>query len=176
MSSRQRPREAGYANFSLALRVGDVARCAHRWLALRRRRVVRTRAGGRVRVAEILSRKRGLSVGMIRWLHDRLGISAEVLIQPSPSNPPKVNAAPTTGLRLQVRLHRYAPVDRTGRGGAASAPTAAGATASAVIALQYLCPRDHPGTGARHARAPARHPGRLTRRTVTIRERAPFAD
>jgi HTH-type transcriptional regulator/antitoxin HigA len=39
--------------------------------------------GTRTRVAEILNRKRSLSVGMIRRLHDRLGISAEVLIRPS---------------------------------------------------------------------------------------------
>ena len=38
--------------------------------------------GTRARVAEILNRKRDLSIGMIRRLHDRLGISAEVLIRP----------------------------------------------------------------------------------------------
>jgi HTH-type transcriptional regulator / antitoxin HigA len=32
---------------------------------------------------EVLNRKRGLSIDMIRRLHDRLGISAEVLIRPS---------------------------------------------------------------------------------------------
>ena len=37
----------------------------------------------RTRVAEVLNRKRSLSIGMIRRLHDRLGISAEVLIRPS---------------------------------------------------------------------------------------------
>lgn len=39
--------------------------------------------GTRSRVAEVLNRKRGLSIGMIRRLHERLGISAEVLIRPS---------------------------------------------------------------------------------------------
>lgn len=39
--------------------------------------------GTRTRVAEVLNRKRSLSIGMIRRLHDRLGISAEVLIRPS---------------------------------------------------------------------------------------------
>jgi len=39
--------------------------------------------GTRTRVAELLNRKRGLSIGMIRRLHDHLGISAEVLIRPS---------------------------------------------------------------------------------------------
>ena len=42
--------------------------------------------GTRTRIAEVLNRKRGLSVGMIRRLHDRLGISAEVLIRPSRKN------------------------------------------------------------------------------------------
>jgi HTH-type transcriptional regulator/antitoxin HigA len=39
--------------------------------------------GSRTRIAEVLSRKRGLSITMIRRLHERLGIPAEVLIQPS---------------------------------------------------------------------------------------------
>jgi HTH-type transcriptional regulator / antitoxin HigA len=39
--------------------------------------------GTRTRIAEVLSRKRGLSIAMIRRLHERLGISAEVLIRPS---------------------------------------------------------------------------------------------
>jgi HTH-type transcriptional regulator/antitoxin HigA len=39
--------------------------------------------GTRTRVSEVLNRKRGLSIAMIRRLHQRLGISAEVLIRPS---------------------------------------------------------------------------------------------
>jgi HTH-type transcriptional regulator / antitoxin HigA len=39
--------------------------------------------GTRTRVAEVLNRKRSLSIGMIRRLHDHLGISAEVLIRPT---------------------------------------------------------------------------------------------
>jgi HTH-type transcriptional regulator/antitoxin HigA len=39
--------------------------------------------GTRTRVAEILNRRRGLSIAMIRRLHEKLGISAEVLIRPS---------------------------------------------------------------------------------------------
>src|SRR5580693_9146477 len=39
--------------------------------------------GTRTRVAEVLNRKRNLSIEMIRRLHDRLGISADVLIRPS---------------------------------------------------------------------------------------------
>ena len=38
--------------------------------------------GTRTRVAEVLNRKRGLSIDMIRRLHERLGISADVLIRP----------------------------------------------------------------------------------------------
>jgi HTH-type transcriptional regulator/antitoxin HigA len=39
--------------------------------------------GTRTRVAEILNRKRSLSIAMIRRLHDQLGISAEILIRPT---------------------------------------------------------------------------------------------
>jgi HTH-type transcriptional regulator / antitoxin HigA len=39
--------------------------------------------GTRTRVAEVLNRKRNLSISMIRRLHDGLGISVEVLIRPS---------------------------------------------------------------------------------------------
>jgi HTH-type transcriptional regulator / antitoxin HigA len=38
--------------------------------------------GTRTRIAEVLNRKRGLSIAMIRRLHER-GISAEVLIRSS---------------------------------------------------------------------------------------------
>lgn len=38
--------------------------------------------GTRARVAEIINRKRPLSLGMIQRLHSGLGIAAEVLIQP----------------------------------------------------------------------------------------------
>lgn len=39
--------------------------------------------GSRARVSEVLNRKRGLTLEMIRRLHSGLGIPAEVLIQPS---------------------------------------------------------------------------------------------
>jgi HTH-type transcriptional regulator/antitoxin HigA len=39
--------------------------------------------GTRTRVAEVLNRRRGLSIEMIRRLHETLGISAEILIRPS---------------------------------------------------------------------------------------------
>jgi HTH-type transcriptional regulator/antitoxin HigA len=47
------------------------------------RRDLESILGPRARVAEVLNRKRGLSIAMIRRLHDRLGIAAEVLIRPS---------------------------------------------------------------------------------------------
>jgi HTH-type transcriptional regulator/antitoxin HigA len=39
--------------------------------------------GTRARVAEVLNGRRSLSLGMIRRLHDQLGISADVLIRPT---------------------------------------------------------------------------------------------
>jgi HTH-type transcriptional regulator / antitoxin HigA len=39
--------------------------------------------GTRTRIAEVFNRKRDLSIGMIRRLHDRFGIPAEVLIRPT---------------------------------------------------------------------------------------------
>lgn len=39
--------------------------------------------GTRARVAEVMNRRRSLSIDMIRRLHERLGISAEVLIRPT---------------------------------------------------------------------------------------------
>ena len=39
--------------------------------------------GTRNRIAEVLNRQRGLSIEMIRQLHDKLGISADVLIRPT---------------------------------------------------------------------------------------------
>lgn len=39
--------------------------------------------GTRTRVAEVLNRRRGLSIAMIRRLHKALGIPAEVLLRPT---------------------------------------------------------------------------------------------
>ena len=39
--------------------------------------------GSRGRVAEVMSRKRSLSIEMIRKLHAGLGVSADILIRPS---------------------------------------------------------------------------------------------
>ena len=49
--------------------------------------------GTRTRVAEVLNRKRGLSISMIRRLHARLGISADVLIRPSRSRKSRTTTA-----------------------------------------------------------------------------------
>src|SRR5260370_15409706 len=42
--------------------------------------------GTRARVAEVMNRRRSLSIGMIRRLHDHLGLSADVLVRPTPQN------------------------------------------------------------------------------------------
>ena len=47
------------------------------------RRELEPLIGTRTRVAEVLNRRRGLSIAMIRRLHQKLGIPAEVLIRPS---------------------------------------------------------------------------------------------
>lgn len=39
--------------------------------------------GTRARVAEVMNRKRSLSIDMIRRLHEGLGISADILIRPT---------------------------------------------------------------------------------------------
>jgi HTH-type transcriptional regulator / antitoxin HigA len=39
--------------------------------------------GTRTRIAEVLNRRRGLSINMIRRLHEHLGIPAETLIRPT---------------------------------------------------------------------------------------------
>ena len=46
------------------------------------RRDLEALIGSRARVAEVLNRKRDLSIAMIRRLHAGLGISADVLIRP----------------------------------------------------------------------------------------------
>ena len=48
-----------------------------------RREDIEAMIGRRTWIAEVLARKRWLSIAMIRRLHEKLGIPAEVLIQPS---------------------------------------------------------------------------------------------
>jgi HTH-type transcriptional regulator / antitoxin HigA len=50
--------------------------------------------GSRARVAEVLNRKRSLSLDMIRRLHAGLGIAAEILIQPYALATPAPNPRP----------------------------------------------------------------------------------
>jgi len=51
------------------------------------RRDLQRLIGIRTRVADILSRMRGLTLAMVRRLHEQLGIPAEVLIRPSRRKP-----------------------------------------------------------------------------------------
>lgn len=48
-----------------------------------RRKDLEPLIGTRARVAEVMNRKRNLSIDMIRRLHDHLGISADILIRPT---------------------------------------------------------------------------------------------
>lgn len=47
------------------------------------RRDLERMIGPRSRIAEVLNRKRPLSINMIRRLHDQLGVPAEILIRPT---------------------------------------------------------------------------------------------
>ena len=47
------------------------------------RRDLEEMIGTRTRIAEVLNRRRALSINMIRRLHEKLGIPAEVLIRPT---------------------------------------------------------------------------------------------
>jgi HTH-type transcriptional regulator/antitoxin HigA len=49
--------------------------------------------GSRTRIAEILDRRRSLSINMIRRLHAKLGIPADVLIRPSQIKVPRSRRA-----------------------------------------------------------------------------------
>lgn len=53
--------------------------------------------GSRTRIAEVLNRRRGLSINMIRRLHDKLGISAETLIRPTRISQGAESANPLAG-------------------------------------------------------------------------------
>lgn len=56
--------------------------------------------GSRARVSEVLSRRRSLSLGMIRRLHGRLGIPAEILIGK------ETGRRPSRGSRRSASLKR----------------------------------------------------------------------
>lgn len=51
------------------------------------RRDLEEMIGTRTRIAEVLNRRRPLSINMIRRLHEKLGIPAEVLIRPTQKIP-----------------------------------------------------------------------------------------
>jgi HTH-type transcriptional regulator / antitoxin HigA len=57
------------------------------------RRDLEASLGGRGRVSEVLSRRRPLTLAMIRQLHARLGIPAESLIRPTARRPRRKRAA-----------------------------------------------------------------------------------
>ena len=59
--------------------------------------------GSRARVAEVLNRKRLLSIAMIRKLSAGLGISADVLIQPYPVRKASSRAVPRPASRSTTR-------------------------------------------------------------------------
>jgi HTH-type transcriptional regulator / antitoxin HigA len=62
--------------------------------------------GSRTRIAEVLNRKRGLSIAMIRRLHAKLGIAAEILIGPtrrSVAAKNRTSRKPTTPAKPAVR-------------------------------------------------------------------------
>ncbi len=59
--------------------------------------------GSRARVSEVLGRRRGLSLAMIRRLHGRLGIPAEILIR---------SATPDRTKRPRSNARRRSPMKR----------------------------------------------------------------
>src|SRR5262252_10607612 len=66
--------------------------------------------GNRARVAEVLNRKRPLSLEMIRRLHTGLGIGAEILLQAYPL----ATLAPNKGVQPTPASVRSAPAGRRG--------------------------------------------------------------
>jgi HTH-type transcriptional regulator / antitoxin HigA len=62
-----------------------------------RRRDLKEIIGTRTRIAEVLKRKRGVSIAMIRRLHERLGISAENVDPTEPKKGGVRRATPTRG-------------------------------------------------------------------------------
>lgn len=58
--------------------------------------------GSRARVAEVMNRRRALTIDMIRRLHQGLGIPAEVLIQPYPLVEPQPSRTRRTAATAAV--------------------------------------------------------------------------
>jgi HTH-type transcriptional regulator/antitoxin HigA len=59
--------------------------------------------GSRARVSEVLGRRRGLSLGMIRRLHSQLGIPADILVG---------SASPDRSRRARSRLRSHSNMKR----------------------------------------------------------------
>lgn len=87
--------------------------------------------GTRTRVAEVLNGKRGLSIGMIRRLHEGLGIAAEILIRPAghlgrTPDSVRLAAAPVGRTRAARRRAQAGVRESRGRlGGPAAQPSGA---------------------------------------------------
>lgn len=64
--------------------------------------------GQRTRVYEVMRGARPLSLRMIRNLHQRLQVPAEVLIQPSKRRPQRSVASRTAGSRISTRSRKHA--------------------------------------------------------------------
>jgi HTH-type transcriptional regulator / antitoxin HigA len=68
--------------------------------------------GSRTRVAEVLNRKRNLSIAMIRRLHAGLGIPAEVLLRPTRAERgARPRKAAASGSRRRTRLAAASAAD-----------------------------------------------------------------
>jgi hypothetical protein len=76
------PCRAGYGLRSAASSSSRSRRTSFAWNSRPLRAAISRRSSAGARLAAVLNRKRDLSIGMIRRLHDQLGISADVLIRP----------------------------------------------------------------------------------------------
>jgi HTH-type transcriptional regulator/antitoxin HigA len=74
-----------YEQKQYAIPAPDPVEAIKYWMESRgiTRRDLEPLLGNRARVSEIFNHKRGLTLGMIRNLHEKLGIPAEALIQPT---------------------------------------------------------------------------------------------
>lgn len=73
-----------YEKKEIAIAIPDPIEAIHYYMETRgwSRRDLESCLGSRARVSEVLSRKRPLTLKMIRKLNQKLGIPAEILIQP----------------------------------------------------------------------------------------------
>jgi HTH-type transcriptional regulator/antitoxin HigA len=92
-------------HYSLPAPDPSAAILSHMESRARSRRDLEPYLGSRARVAEVLNRKRSLSLDMIRRLHAGLGIAAEILIQPY------ALATPTPNQRMQPTRNKPRAAD-----------------------------------------------------------------